>query len=66
MMAVGHVLHYGMGVPQRKVPEIIEMFTGVRPTQSAFNQDAIRRSEADLVLTLALQAAKRGHRAPVA
>jgi hypothetical protein len=48
MMAVGHVLHYGMGVPQRKVPEIIEMFTGVRPTQSAFNQDAIRRSEADL------------------
>lgn len=48
MMAVGHILHYGMGVPQRKIPEIVEMFTGVRPTQSAFNQDAIRRSEADL------------------
>jgi transposase len=48
MMAVGHVLHYEMGVPQRKVPAIVEMFTGVRPTQSAFNQDAMRRSEADL------------------
>ena len=48
MMAVGHVLHYGMGIPQRKVPAVVEMFTGVRPTQSAFNQDAIRRSEADL------------------
>lgn len=50
MMAVGHVLHYGMGVPQRKVPAIVEMFTGVRPTQSTFNQDATRRSEADLKL----------------
>jgi transposase len=48
MMAVGHLLHYGMGVPQRKVPAIVEMFTGVRPTQSTFNQDATRRSEADL------------------
>jgi transposase len=48
MMALGHVLHYGMGVPQQKVPEIVEMFTGVRPTQSALNQDAMRRSEAEL------------------
>ena len=48
MMAVGHVLHYGMGIPERKVPEIVEMFTGVRPTQSAFTQDALRRAEAEL------------------
>jgi len=48
MMAVGHVLHYGMGIPQQKVPAIVEMFTGVAPTQSAFNQDATRRSEEDL------------------
>jgi len=33
MMAVGHLLHYGMGIPQQKVPAIVEMVTGVRPTQ---------------------------------
>ena len=48
MMAAAHVLHYGIGVPQRKVPGIVEMFTGVRPTQSALNQDAVRRSEGEL------------------
>jgi hypothetical protein len=48
MMAVGHVLHYGMGIPQQKVPGIVEMLAGVTPTQSALNQDAIRRSEAEL------------------
>jgi transposase len=48
MMALGHVLHYGMGIPQQKVPGILEMSTGVRPTQSALNQDAMRRSEAEL------------------
>lgn len=48
MMAAAHVLHYGMGIPQQKVPGIMEMFTGVRPTQSALNQDALRRSEAEL------------------
>lgn len=48
MMAMGHVLHYGMGIPQQKVPAMVEMFTGVAPTQSAFNQDATRRSEEDL------------------
>src|SRR5215468_5477598 len=48
MMAVGHILHYGMGIPQQKVPAVVELFTGVRPTQSALNQDAVRRSEAEL------------------
>src|SRR5215468_1528928 len=48
MMALGHILHYGMGIPQQKVPEVVELFTGVRPTQSALNQDAVRRSEAEL------------------
>jgi transposase len=48
MMALGHILHYGMGVPQRKIPDIMEIFLGVRPTQSTFNQDATRRSEEDL------------------
>src|SRR5262249_45820461 len=48
MMAVGHILHFGMGIPQQKVPEVAELFTGVRPTQSALNQDAVHRSEAEL------------------
>ena len=48
MMAMGHLLHYGMGIAQRKVPAIVEMFAGVAPTQSAFNQDATRRAEEDL------------------
>jgi len=48
MMAAGHLLHYEMGIPQRKVPAVMEMFTGVRLTQSALSQDASRRSETDL------------------
>jgi transposase len=48
MMAVGHILHYGMGITQRKVPAIVEMLTGVKLTQSALNQDATRRSKAEL------------------
>jgi len=50
MMAVAHVLHYGMGIPQQQVPGIVEMFTGVRPTQGALNQDAVRRSEGELAV----------------
>lgn len=48
MMAVCHVLHYGMGIPQRAVPHVVEMLVGVKLTQSALNQDATRRSEAEL------------------
>jgi len=48
MMAAGHLLHYEMGIPQRKVPAVMEMFTGVKLTQSALSQDAIRRAETDL------------------
>lgn len=48
MMAVGHVLHYGMGIPQQKVPAIVEMLTGVKLTQSTLNQDAIHRSKGEL------------------
>jgi len=48
MMAVGHILHYGTGIPQQKVPDVVELFTGMRPTQSALNQDAVRRCEGEL------------------
>jgi transposase len=47
-MALGHLLHYGMGIPQREIPDIVEIFTEVKPTQSTFNQDATRRAEEDL------------------
>ena len=43
VLATGHALHYGQGVPQRKVPGILEKLTGVRVTQGALMQDARRR-----------------------
>lgn len=48
VMAVAHWLHYEVGVPQRKVPEILEGLAGVRLTQSAIEQDAMRRSEGEV------------------
>jgi hypothetical protein len=42
--ASAHVLHYGIGVPLRKVPAVLREVTGVRVTQSALTQDAQRRA----------------------
>jgi hypothetical protein len=39
------VVHYGMGVPVRKVPAILWEFTGVEITQSALTQDALKKAE---------------------
>lgn len=44
VMAQAHVLHYGLGVPLRKVPAILQQLLGVRITQSALTQDAQRRA----------------------
>ncbi|MGH8060132.1 MAG: IS66 family transposase, partial [Candidatus Entotheonellia bacterium] len=44
VMASAHVLHYGIGVPLRKVPAVLRELTGVRVTQSALTQDARRRA----------------------
>lgn len=44
VMAAAHALHYGMGIPVRKVPVVLEELTGVRITQSALTQDALRRA----------------------
>jgi hypothetical protein len=38
--AVAHTLHYGWGVPQRKVPTILRALCGLEITQGALNQDA--------------------------
>jgi transposase len=43
VMATAHATHYGSGVPVRKVPALLHLYTGVRLTQSAITQDALRR-----------------------
>ena len=44
VMAAAHATHYGLGVPVRKVPAVLHLYTGVRLTQSALTQDAVRRA----------------------
>ena len=43
VMATAHVLHYGVGIPVRKVPAVLQMLTGVKLTESALVQDAQQR-----------------------
>ena len=43
-MAAAHVLHYGVGVPVRKVPAVLRALTGVEVSQGAISQDALRRA----------------------
>jgi transposase len=44
LMAAAHLLHYGLGVPVRKVPAILRALAGVTLTQGALTQDALRRA----------------------
>jgi transposase len=48
VMAAAHTMHYGYGVPMRKVPPILRELTGLRITQGALTQDALRRAEAEV------------------
>ncbi len=41
--AAAHVLHYGLGVTVRKVPEVMRVLTGVKITQGTITQDALRQ-----------------------
>lgn len=43
--AAAHVLHYGVGVPVRKVPQVLKELTGISVTQSALTQDALRQAQ---------------------
>ncbi len=43
--AAAHAVHYGFGVPVRKLPAIVREFTGIEVTQSALTQDALKKSE---------------------
>lgn len=45
VMAAAHALHYGVGIPVRKVPVVLESLTGVKLTQGAITQDALRRAQ---------------------
>jgi transposase len=42
-MAAAHGLHYGVGLPVRKVPVVLEVLTGLILTQGAITQDAMQR-----------------------
>jgi len=42
--AAAHSLHYGLGIPQRKVPFVLQELCNIRVTQGALSQDAGRRA----------------------
>ena len=44
VMAAAHVLHYGVGIPVRRVPTVLRALTGVELSQGAITQDALRRA----------------------
>jgi hypothetical protein len=43
--ALAHVLHFAHGVPVRKTPAILEELTGIRLTQGAITQDAMKQAD---------------------
>jgi transposase len=44
VMAAAHALHYQVGIPVRKVPLVLGLPTGLKLTQGAITQDALRRA----------------------
>ena len=64
LKTMAHVLHYGHGVPVRRVPAILRETTGVTLTQSAMTRDALKQASG--VVGNAYQEARAGIRqAPV-
>jgi len=43
--AMAHSLHYGHGIPVRRLPAILVEMTGITITQSAITQDALKQAE---------------------
>jgi len=43
--AMAHSLHYGHGIPVRRLPAILGEMTGIRITQSAITQHALKQTE---------------------
>lgn len=48
MLAAAHLLHYGFGMPVRKVLAVLHALTGVQLTQGALTQDALQRVQGPL------------------
>ncbi len=48
VMAIAHPLHYGLGLTQRKVPAVLRTLSGVKVSQSAITQDALRRARGEV------------------
>lgn len=47
-MAAAHALHYGIGIPVRKVPQVLAALQGISLTQGAITQDALRRATGEI------------------
>jgi hypothetical protein len=47
-MAAAHALHYGIGIPVRKVPRVLAALQGIARTQGAITQDALRRATGEI------------------
>ena len=45
--ALAHMLHYGLGIPVRKLPEILWETAGIKVTASALTQDALKQAGPD-------------------
>jgi len=45
IQAMAHSLHYGHGIPVRRLPSILWEMTGIAITQSAITQDALKQAE---------------------
>lgn len=50
LLAAAHVLHYGVGVPLRRVPALLAELWGVRVTQGALTQAALRQAKGNALL----------------
>jgi transposase len=46
LLAAAHQLHYGLGVPVRKLPGVLRLLTGATLTQGAITRDALRQAAA--------------------
>ena len=62
--ALAHWLHYGQGVPVRRLPAILREMTGIAITQSAITQDALRQAEGPVAAAY-LELRARVRRTPV-
>jgi transposase len=48
VMAISHFLHYDLGIPTRKVPQVLREMAGIELTASAITQAALRQADGAL------------------